>query len=1045
MSVTYPGGEGPGKGKHIVLLSGDEEYRSEESMPMLGRLLAERLGFTCTAVFSIDPKTGEINPGTTNNMPGIEAVAKADLVMVNLRFRNLPDEQMAHFDAYMQSGKPIVGLRTATHAFNIPRDRKYHRYSFNAKSDSGWEKGWGRQVLGETWVNHHGHHKHESTRGLLAPEAKDHPILRGLKDGDVWGDTDVYTVNLPLPGDSKPLVLGQVMKRTGPHDPKDLHFGMRPTDDQAVEGKKNNPMMPVAWTKTFSIAEGKSARVFTTTMGSSSDFVSAGTRRLVVNGVLWALGMEDQIKPDLNVDPVGEFKPSAYGFGAHRKGVKPADLAPTASAPAAAAPLPAAIAAVALAANPQPFKLAKGDTICIIGNTLAERMQHDGWLEALIQSRHPGMELTFRDLGYSGDEITLRLRSQNFGSPDEWLAAKANPIGGFNHNRLAKAHSGADVIFAFFGYGESAAGAAGLDKFKSDLSGWIDNTLKQKYNGESAPRIVLFSPTAIENTGNPDHAAPGPINERLALYTKAMAEVAGNKGVTFVDLFTPTSSAFASSGGVMSINGLHLTAKGNEFVARAAVESLLGKGSDGDHLPAVLAAVKDKNWHWFNRYRVTDQFSTYGSRGFLTFHASKEKHINKNVPLDPKGMLPKNYEVLQRELEILDTMTANRDRAIWAVAAGQSNVKPDDSNLPAHIPAGTNKPGPGPNGEHVFLDGEEAISKMTVAKDMKVTLFASEKQFPELVNPVQMAFDTRGRLWVCAWRTYPHWKPGEPMNDKLLILEDTNGDGVADKCTTFAGDIHNPTGFEFGQGGVFVAQGPDLLFLKDTNGDDKYDVRERVIHGLDTADTHHTANSFTYCPGGALYFQEGTFHHTQVETPFSPNQRVANGAVFRYEPRTSRFDVYVSYGFANPHGHVFDRWGTDVVVDGTGSVPYFGPTFSGKTYFPQKRAGGAPTVYKQRTRPATSPIATVTPSWSATSSASRASSSTSSNPTAPASWARRSSPSSSPATPASDPWTWRSHPTDRSTSPTGRTRSSATCSTTSATSAATRPTAASTA
>ncbi|HJS07482.1 MAG TPA: PVC-type heme-binding CxxCH protein, partial [Pirellulales bacterium] len=207
-----------------------------------------------------------------------------------------------------------------------------------------------------------------------------------------------------------------------------------------------------------------------------------------------------------------------------------------------------------------------------------------------------------------------------------------------------------------------------------------------------------------------------------------------------------------------------------------------------------------------------------------------------------------------------------------------------------------------------------------------------------------------GRLWVAAWRTYPHWKPTEPMDDKLLILEDTDGNGRADKCTTFAGDLHNPTGFEFWRGGVIVAQGPAILFLKDTNGDDKYDVKEHLLSGVDTADTHHTANSFILDPGGALYFQEGTFHHSQIETPWGPPRRVANGAVFRYEPRSQKIDVYVSHGFANPHGHAFDEWGQDIVADGTGANPYHAALFSGHVNFPQKHAR-PPQVYQQRTRP----------------------------------------------------------------------------------------------
>ena len=298
---------------------------------------------------------------------------------------------------------------------------------------------------------------------------------------------------------------------------------------------------------------------------------------------------------------------------------------------------------------------------------------------------------------------------------------------------------------------------------------------------------------------------------------------------------------------------------------------------------------------------------------------------------------------------VLDTLTSNRDKVIWSVAQGHA-AAPMDNNLPEFLQVISNKPGPLEGGKHLFLSGEDAISKMTLAKNMKVELFADESMFPEMNNPVQMAFDTKGRLWVATWPTYPHWQPTTPMNDCLLILEDTNNDGKADKCTTFAGDLHNPTGFEFWGNGVLVAQGPDLVFLKDTNGDDKYDIKERVVHGFDTADTHHTINSFAIDQGGAMYFQEGTFHQTQIETPWGPPRRVSNGGVYRYEPRSQKIDVYVTYGFANPHGHAFNEWGQDIVVDGTGSVPYDATLFSSYLEYPNKHAG-TPTVYKQRTRP----------------------------------------------------------------------------------------------
>ena len=308
-----------------------------------------------------------------------------------------------------------------------------------------------------------------------------------------------------------------------------------------------------------------------------------------------------------------------------------------------------------------------------------------------------------------------------------------------------------------------------------------------------------------------------------------------------------------------------------------------------------------------------------------------------------------NRVVMQREMEVLDVMTANRDKRVWAVAQG-GDLKVDDSNTPPFIPVKTNKPGAGPNGDHIFLSGEAAIEKMRVPKGIKINLFASEKEFPELAKPVQMSFDAKGRLWVAVWPSYPHWKPKEEMNDKLLIYEDTDGDGRADKEIVFADHLHCPTGFEFYNGGVLIAQAPDLVFLKDSDGDDKADVRTRVLNGLDSADTHHASNSFNIDPGGALYVQEGTFHHTQVETPYGPPQRSANAAVFRYEPRAQKFDVYVPYGFANPHGHAFDRWGQDFVYDGTGANPYHGTLFSGHLDFPQKH-NRPPQVYQQRTRP----------------------------------------------------------------------------------------------
>jgi hypothetical protein len=296
--------------KRIVLVSGDEEYRSEEGLPQLAKILSARHGFDCTVLFAIDPADGTIQPNLRTNIPGLEALDSADLMVMLLRFRDLPDQQMKHIVDYVESGRPIVGMRTATHAFDLKSSPTYRRYSWNSKE---WDGGFGRQVLGETWIDHHGKHGVQSTRGILAPGAQDHPILRGIRDGDIWCPTDVYQVRLSLPGDSRALVLGQVLE------------GMRPGDAPA-EGKANDPMLPVAWVKTYTGAQGKTARVFTTTMGASQDLLSEGVRRMLVNACYWALALEAHLPAKTNVDLVGEYHPLPFGFNGYRRGVKPAAL-----------------------------------------------------------------------------------------------------------------------------------------------------------------------------------------------------------------------------------------------------------------------------------------------------------------------------------------------------------------------------------------------------------------------------------------------------------------------------------------------------------------------------------------------------------------------------------------------------------------------------------------------------------------------------------------------------------------------------------------------
>jgi hypothetical protein len=307
--------------KHVVLISGDEEYRSEEALPQLAKILSTRHGFRCTVLFAQDPAMpGIINANYVQNIPGLEALNSADLVVIFTRFRALPDDQMKFIDDYLKNGKPVIGIRTATHAFNFDTDSPsdYIHYSNGYEGDKEeWAGGFGRLVLGEKWISHHGHHKHQSTRGIVSEAGKFHPVTNGIEAGDIWGPTDVYGVRLPLPGDSQPIILGEVTEREGVFDEEDLFYGMRPTDSiSATTNDKgellNDPMMPIAWTKSYQIPGGKEGRAVTTTIGAASDMLNEGVRRLLVNSVFWSLDMVVPEKADVGI--VGDFKPTAYEF-----------------------------------------------------------------------------------------------------------------------------------------------------------------------------------------------------------------------------------------------------------------------------------------------------------------------------------------------------------------------------------------------------------------------------------------------------------------------------------------------------------------------------------------------------------------------------------------------------------------------------------------------------------------------------------------------------------------------------------------------------------
>lgn len=570
----------------------------------------------------------------------------------------------------------------------------------------------------------------------------------------------------------------------------------------------------------------------------------------------------------------------------------------------------------AFAADAPKLELKPGDKVVMIGNLLAERETYFGHIEARLHARFPQHKLVVRNLGWSGDEISLRLRSLDFE----------------DHGHTLRDHD-PDVIFAFFGFNESFAGEAGLEEFKADLknfladlkrleyptttvNSWFDGkTARARGEGpapENPPRVVLFSPTSAEDLGDEHLANADELNRNLALYAAAMKEVAGEAGVTFVDVFAPTKEAFPVNGERSTINGVHLNDHGYAGIAGTIDKSLFGEGAkvDRDRYDALRAEVNEKNkQHWYD-YRAVNGYYIYGGR--------KEPFGVVNFPA---------------EFAKLRKMVGNRDERVWKVAAGEPVPETiDDSNTGEFVKIESNVDRP-----IELLPAEKSMETFDLPDGFAVNVFASEETIPELKKPCQFAFDAKGRLWVCTMETYPMYLPGTPPSDKILILEDTDRDGVADKRTVFADGLHLPTGLELVPNGAYVAQQPNLVLLKDTNGDDVADVREIVLGGFDSADSHHSISAFTWGPGGDMFFQEGTFHHSAVETPYGPT-RLVNAGVFRYEPRTAKVDVFVSYSFANPWGHTFDRWGQNFVADASGGANYYGTAFSGSVDFPKKHA-----------------------------------------------------------------------------------------------------------
>jgi glucose/arabinose dehydrogenase len=363
----------------------------------------------------------------------------------------------------------------------------------------------------------------------------------------------------------------------------------------------------------------------------------------------------------------------------------------------------------------------------------------------------------------------------------------------------------------------------------------------------------------------------------------------------------------------LTFNGVHLTDDGDRQIAAILDEALFGprpRALAPAEYEKLRREVNEKNQQFWYDYRAVNGCYIYG--------------VHK------KSFGPGHFPA---ELAKLCKMIDKRDQRIWAVAQGRAVPDAiDDADTGELKPTATLMPEPAR-----ILPPEEAVRHFTLPKGFAVNLYASEVEFPDLQKPVAMAFDARGRLWVTTMPSYPMYLPGQPVNDKVLILEDTRGVGKADRATVFADGLYLPTGLALGDGGAYVGCQPDVLFLAAGPGGDRAVSRERVLSGFDSADSHRGVHDFRWGPGGGLHFSEGVFHHSSVETPYGP-VRCRDGGVYRFEPRTAKLDVHVSYKFGNPWGHCWDRWGQEFLGDAATGANYCAAAFSGQVDYPNKHS-----------------------------------------------------------------------------------------------------------
>ena len=570
---------------------------------------------------------------------------------------------------------------------------------------------------------------------------------------------------------------------------------------------------------------------------------------------------------------------------------------------------------VASTAQAGDLKIKENDRIVILGNTFAERMHLFGYFETFLHSRFPDHRLRIRYLAWPAEEVGKPIRPKGF----------PRLVDELRENR-------ADVVFVCYGMNESFRGSEEVGHFRHMMESFVRQLRAEKFNGNSPPQIVLVTPIAQEvSSATADVPAR---NSDLKEYSEGILQVAAKPGVHAVDLFSVTAERASKQGGRLTFNGIHLTESGYQIVSQmmakqlGLLDGLTASQAEGDpsDVDAFRRLVYEKNhWHqlWWHApnasYIHGRRNQTPGSK-----HLGRERKQSRQLVEDMDQQIWKSKKPLVADIW---RKTPAEGKPIWFPTPASRSISGD---APEALWA-------------VDEDGKPGRAKspamqqemMKVAEGYRVNLYASELDFP-IANPMALQFDSSGRLWVGNTPTWPHPLPGKQPDDSIVILEDQDHDGVADNHVVFLDSLNLLHGFGFGEGGVLLAQAPNLVLARDTDDDGESDWVRVLLHGFGAEDAEHAMNNFRWSPGGSLYFTQGIFYHTQVETPYGPS-RVRDAAVFRYRPERHRFGVYVSHSFWNPFGNLFDRWGGGIMLDASAGQYYPMDVFSGNFVYPKTK------------------------------------------------------------------------------------------------------------